>query len=202
VKRKTYDSYYERNKTGRDQQHEIVSMVTMEQEIAANDIADLLANDASRDFINIVLGYHENDPAALANALRQNRSKTFVQVTLCGIAPAVNVDAHFALFFQELERLDNLESLWLSSNTVDHTIWQLSNVRSRPFFRPIQHNKSITAVYLDSLLLSGNDLTTLLDNSPAISYFEMKRCVVESQEDNAAIASALERSTTIESLKL
>jgi len=77
-----------------------------------------------------------------------------------------------------------------------------ASIRSRPFLETLQQNDRIETVHLDGLLLSGNDVAALLDNSSSASSFVIDNCAAESQVGAVAIAGALGRSTTVKSLAL
>jgi len=125
-------------------------------------VTRLLENDPIRVFIKILL-QRENDPVALAHALRQNPYITRVEINVEGVA----VDANFDLLLQEVAGRDNLEEA-----TVIDRGWSdggLPFARSRPILEHIQQNARITVVHLVNLRLSGNDVAAMLDNSPSIS---------------------------------
>jgi len=110
------------------------------------------------------------------------------------------VNANFDPLLQEVAQRDILEEVWLFDTSNSNA--RVPSVQNRPFLRSIQQNTSITAVHLIHLLVFGNDVATLLDNSSSLSTFRMECCTVESQEGAAAIAAALGRSTRIKSLEL
>jgi len=79
---------------------------------------------------------------------------------------------------------------------------RLHSIHARPFLEAFQQNARITTVHLVCLRLTAIDVATLLDNSSSLSTFRLQSCAAESQEAAAAIAAALERNTTIETLEL
>jgi len=163
--------------------------VVMEERSA---VASLLENDPGREEFIIEL-QHENDPAALARALRQNDYIKCIWFCLEGVAE----NANFDIFLQEVAQHGSLEIVKLIDAENDDE--RLPPINSRPFLEAFQRNERITNVQLNRLRLFGNDVAAMLDNSSSISTIEMRRCEAHAA---VAIAAALERSTTIESLEL
>jgi len=143
-------------------------------------VASLLENDPARKQIILELR-HENDPAALARALRQNDYITIIWFFLEGVAE----NANFDVFLQEVAQHGSLEIAFVADN-------RLPSIRSRTFLEAFQQNDRISNVHFRQVLLSGNDVAAMLDNSSSISTVVLERCTVESQEAVVAIAAALE----------
>jgi len=141
---------------------------------------------------------HEDDPAALARALSQNPYITSIRFDL----EAVAVTANFDPLLREVARSDILEKVCLPGCTFPGATVRLHSIHARPFLEAFQQNARITTVHLVCLRLTAIDVATLLDNSSSLSTFRLQSCAAESQEAAAAIAAALERNTTIETLEL
>jgi len=156
----------------------------------------LLGNYPQRKEITIDLRDYENDPAALADALWENNNITRIGFNLAGTAATANFD----LLLQEVAQREILELGYLVDRQSGDE--RQPSIRWRPFLQAFRQNARIHNVSLKGTLLSGNDVATLVDNSPSISFFEMTECEAELQEDNTAIAAALGRSTTITFLSL
>jgi len=168
------------------------------QEWADAAVARLLANDPQKKIELINVQHHRHDPAAVARALRLNR---YVNNIWFDVGRDVAGEADFEPFFREVSERGMLEKVHLmGAGSPLLPNWQLPSIHSRPCLEAFQRNDSITNMCFSQLVLSENDVASVLDHSTSISNFSMDDCELESQEDAAAIATALGRSTTIKSL--
>jgi len=113
-------------------------MADHHQEAAEAEITELLANNPARKHILLHLQHHENNPAALARALPQNRYIATFRFYLDGMA----ANANFDLLLQEVAQRDVLQEVLLADDDDD----RLPSIRSRPFLEAFQRNARIETV--------------------------------------------------------
>ena len=155
------------------------------------DLLELLRqNDPHRKQIYIELD-HENDDAAIAQALEQNQFVLRIQ-----LRPAER-NANWNNLYRVLATRGSLVQFILTSYP------SIPAERIRRILQAIQQNASVRAVELGDIYLSSEDLCSYLDAAVHVTDLTLNCCGLTGGEHGARdVAVALQRNTSIVSLKL